>query len=85
MKKTIDTTLKHQWWNGISGIISLGSVIGVLIGAIIHFNKDINQDQLLKQISILENVYAKFNEKRAREDIEVLLDDTKNKSLYLER
>lgn len=55
MKKTIDTILKHQWWNGISGIISLGSVIGVLIGAIIHFNKDI--EKFIKEGDFFDKVY----------------------------
>ncbi len=79
MKEILNNLLKHPYWTGISGIVA---VIGIILPFVMT-NDVSNHNKLLIRISNLEIGNAKFDENRAREDIEVLLDSTKKTEAYL--
>jgi hypothetical protein len=79
MKETLNMILKHPYWTGIGAI---ATIIGIILSLDITGNTS-NNNNLLKQISVIEIANAEFNEKRAREDIEVSIDDTKKTDAYL--
>ena len=79
MKETLNIILKHPYWIGISG---LTTIIGIVL-QFIPINDISNHNKLLIRISNAEINNAKFNEKRAREDTEILLDSTKITEAYL--
>lgn len=79
MKETLNMILKHPYWTGIGAI---AAIISIILSFDITGDTS-NHNKLLRQISIVEIANAKFNEKRAREDIEVYIDDTKKTDAYL--